>query len=119
MPARAGTRPKAVPDVVKSAVATARKQEVVVTVRPLTAMLEMVAWKCGSCGAEGAAWVEGMSDKLSDVGVDTVREFVEAVLGLNQRLAAVGHDQVGRATLDMMLLEVGEMMVWPGELCDV
>ncbi len=92
------------------------------TLRPLTGVLEMVAWKCGMCGADGDAWAEGMADKLSDVEVDTTREFVEAVLGLNERLVAVGHAEVGRATLEMMLLEAGESMIWPGEWyapCDV
>jgi hypothetical protein len=120
------TKPKLVPDAVKSTAAKATKRDVEVpmigTLRPLTGVLEMVAWKCGMCGADGDAWAEGMADKLSDVEVDTTREFVEAVLGLNERLVAVGHAEVGRATLEMMLLEVGESMIWPGEWyapCDV
>jgi hypothetical protein len=114
MPKRAvkGQGLKVMPDAVKSTVMMVPKMG---AFRPLTGVLEMVAWKCGMCGADGDAWVEGMADKLSAVGVDTLREFVESGSGLNRRLIAFGHDEVGQATLDLMLLEVGEMIYWPGE----
>jgi hypothetical protein len=121
MPKRAvkGQGLKVMPDAVKLMVAMVRKQEGEVpkmgAFRTLTGVLEMVAWKCGMCGEDGDAWVEGMADKLSAVGVDTLREFVESGSGLNRMLTAIGHDEVGQATLDLMLLEVGEMIYWPGE----
>jgi hypothetical protein len=101
---------------VKKQKVEARKVETQVEdFKPLTGMLEMVAWKCGMCGKDGEAWVEGMVDKLLDVGVEMVRNFVGSVLVLNKRLTENQHDKVGQATLNMMLMEVCDMMVWPGE----
>jgi hypothetical protein len=77
------------------------------------------------CAGDGGVevWnVRGGWRCLGGVGVDTLLEFVESGSGLNRRLIAIGHDEVGQATLDLMLLEVGEMIYWPGEWyapCDV
>ena len=121
VPVRVGKSPKVASGAVKSTAARATKRDVEVstigTLRPLTGVLERVACKVGMCGTDGAVWAREMAGKMSDVDVDTTREFVEAVLGLNERLVDVGHDEVDRAILEMMLLEVGEMMIWPGEWC--
>ena len=90
--------------------------------KPLVAMLEMVAWKRGIVGLEGMLWVEDMVGKLADAGVYTLRDCVESVVVVNKRMRENGHEEIGQMTLSMMMAEVGEMMVWPGEWytpCDV
>ena len=77
---------------------------------PLEGMLEMVAFKKGMVGEASISWVGTVLEKLEDVGVTGLRDFVRHVLVLNTRLANNGHRQLHQTTLNMMLREVCEMM---------
>jgi hypothetical protein len=53
--------------------------------------------------------------KLKDVGVVTVKDFVVAVLVLNQRLERAGHWWLHEPTLQAMLKEAVDMVFRLGE----
>ena len=80
--------------------------------QPMIGMLEMVAFKKTMLGAEGDAWVQAVRSNLEDVGVVTLQDFVRHVLHLNKRLRNAGHGELHQATLNLMLSEVCDMVVW-------
>ena len=80
--------------------------------QPLVGMLEMVAFKNKMLGAEGDAWVQAVRSNLEDVGVVTLQDFVRHVLNLNRKLRNAGHGELNRTTLNLMLSEVCDMVVW-------
>jgi hypothetical protein len=82
--------------------------------RTLGALLEMVAFKLGHEGFSGEAWIETVLANLKDVGVDTVRGFVESVLVVNRRLADGGHPPLYELTIQAMLEEACDMVFVPG-----
>ena len=87
--------------------------------RPLVVMLEMVAAKKGKVGGAADSWVEEVQVKLEDVGVLELRDVVRYVLVLNRRLANNGHRQLHQTTLNLMLREVCDMLVWPAVVTEI
>ena len=87
--------------------------------RPLVAMLEMVASKKGEVEGAADSWVEEVRGKLEDVGVRELRDVVQHALFLNRRLANNGHRQLHQTTLNLMLREVCEMLVWPAAVTEI
>lgn len=82
---------------------------------PLHGMLEMVAFKRVGICPEADLWVETVRANFSDIGVDSVRDFLVSVLEINTKLSAAGLPKLANATLTMMLKEVCEMIAGPDE----
>jgi len=80
---------------------------------PLWGMLEMVAFKRGLRDIRADMWIQGMYGKLGDIGIHTLREFLESLLTINERLVENGHRQVEAQTLNLMIAEVCDMMFGP------
>jgi hypothetical protein len=77
--------------------------------------LEVVAFKCSFFDAKGDGWVEFVAEKLLDIGVMTLRDFVLSVLNVNGMLENNVHRRgLHQATLNMMLSEVYDVM-WESE----
>ena len=66
-------------------------------------------------GVERGVWVEAVLAKFADVGVETLRDFVVAVLTINKSLTRRGHSRMHNITLEVMLVEVCEMLFGPKE----
>jgi hypothetical protein len=79
----------------------------------LYAMVEMMADRTGQTDDVGAAWVRVIWEKLRDIGVETVRDYVSSVLSVNRRLVAYGHGPLYKKTLTALLEEACEMMFGP------
>jgi hypothetical protein len=83
---------------------------------PLVGMLEMVAFKRSMAGMKGEDWAKAMRATLADVGVELLRQFVSLVLVLSRKLVEHHHDKKWCATtLNMMLMEVCDMLIWQVE----
>jgi hypothetical protein len=88
----------------------ARENALPIGLHPLVGMLEMVAFKKNMVGPMLEAWVEAVRSKFADVGVLSLRDFVQDVLGINRKLHDAGHSVLHRTTLNMMLREVCDML---------
>jgi hypothetical protein len=77
------------------------------------AMVEMMAERTGQTDAVGEAWVRVIWQKLRDIGIESVRDYVSSVLSVNERLVAYGHGPLYKKTLTAMLVEACEMMFGP------
>jgi hypothetical protein len=66
-------------------------------------MLEKVAFKKKIVGPAGDAWVEAVRSKFADVGVLSLRGFVQNVLKINRELHDAGHSMLHHTTLKIML----------------
>jgi hypothetical protein len=76
-------------------------------------MLRTVAGRKGLLDNAAESWVDAVFDKLGDVGVETLRDFVTDVIILNKRLLTLGHQKMHKTTLNMMLEETASVLQWP------
>ena len=82
---------------------------------PMVGMLEMVAFKKEMVGTVADAWVEAVRSKFANVGVLSLRDFVQYVLMINRMLRNADHSVMHQTTLNMMLREVCDMLFGPEE----
>ncbi len=78
--------------------------------QPMVGMLEMVAFKKKMAGPVLDAWVESVRSKFADVGVLSLRDFVQSMLKINRMLRNADHSVMHQTTLNMMLREVCDMV---------
>jgi hypothetical protein len=76
----------------------------------LYALIEMMADKTGQTGDVGEAAVRVIWEKLRDIGVETVQDYVSLVLSVNRRLVVYGHGPLYDETLIAMLEEACAMV---------
>jgi uncharacterized protein with GYD domain len=79
----------------------------------LRAVLELVGHGRGYRGIEGVTWVDVVLSKFNEVGVKTVKDFVNSVMTMNNLLQLNGHQQMHTETLTAMLRECADMMLGP------
>jgi hypothetical protein len=84
-----------------------------VRVRPLPYVITLVANKSDMDMEEMNEWIQSVQEKLGDVGVHTLRQFVTNVVGLNGMLTARGHGEFPETTLKMMLEEACMFVMGP------
>ena len=78
--------------------------------RGLLEVLARVAAAREMTGAESRMWVGAVHDKLNDVEVFSVRDFIVASLTVNRRLHARGYKQLHFTTLKLMLRRSCDVM---------
>jgi hypothetical protein len=76
----------------------------------LESVLGTVAFKSRKKPEEVGAWVEAVSDKLQDIGIESLRDFVTDVLVVNQRLKIGGHKQLHNTTKKLIWAEICEIL---------
>jgi hypothetical protein len=76
----------------------------------LRVVLELVGHQHGQRVVKGVLWLNAVLEKLNDMGMKTVWDFVSSVLMVNSRLFKGSHWQIHTATLTAMLHESCEMM---------
>ena len=86
---------------------------------PLVGMLEMVAFKRGMRGIAADGWVQRIFSNFNDIGINTLHEFTDSVLSINDKLGRSGHRQLEAQTLNLMIVEVHDMFFGPTEEMDV
>ena len=80
---------------------------------PLLGMLEFVAFKRGLRGVGANVWIQVVFANLGDIGIHGLRQFMESVLTVNERLSESGHRKLEAGTLNLMIAEVCDMMFGP------
>ena len=78
--------------------------------RGLLAVLARVAAARAMTGAESKMWIGAVHDKLNDVEIFSVRDFIVASLTVNRRLHARGYRQLHFTTLKLMLRRSCDVM---------
>jgi hypothetical protein len=63
-------------------------------------------------------WIAAVLANLMSVGVTTLRELVVAAPTLNQTLQDAGRRRLHLVTLSEMMVEVADMVRWPGDVAD-
>jgi hypothetical protein len=86
---------------------------VIGTERALWLVVMKVARTQGKVGNAYKDWVEAVHAKMVAVGVTTLRELVEGILTLNQRLARDRHLTLHGPTMQALLMEAVDMVEWP------
>ena len=76
----------------------------------LESVLGTVANKMRMTPCEVGSWVEAVRNKLEDIGIESVRDFVTDILVINNTLRIGGHRQLHRTTLKMIWIEVTEIL---------
>jgi hypothetical protein len=76
----------------------------------LLVVLTRVAAAREMTGAESRMWVGAVHDKLNDVEIFSVREFIVASMTVNRRLHARGYRQLHFSTMKLMLRKSCDVM---------
>jgi hypothetical protein len=79
----------------------------------LKAVVTLVAGKQGKVGVVLKDWVKAVLLKITAVGITTLRELVEGILTLNQRLRRERLPELHRATVQALLMEAVYLVYWP------
>jgi hypothetical protein len=69
-------------------------------------------------GMEGVArdgWIEGVTENLEEVGIQTVVDFIRGVLQVNRRLGDRGHQRLHERTVGLLMEKACEIMFGPEE----
>ncbi len=81
----------------------------------MRSILELVAVRNGYVGPQGDQWVEAVVSKLFVINVLTMKDIVTKSMIINEKLMEIGHIRLHHTTIQAMLDEVADAMVWPGE----
>jgi hypothetical protein len=79
----------------------------------LKAVVTLVACKGGKQGVVLEDWVKAVLGKLDVVGITNVRELVEGILTLNQRLRRERKSALHDHTVQALLMEAVDLVNWP------
>jgi hypothetical protein len=70
----------------------------------------MVAIRKGLLGIQGEYWCKAVVQKLINVGVKSLGDFIASTTAINHLIVAGGHRQLYHTILEMMLKEVAELV---------
>jgi hypothetical protein len=79
--------------------------------RPLAVVLDVVTQKRKMTTAASEAWVQTVMDKLEDIGVTTVRDFLLNAVMINKKLKDRSHRELHVSTLNLILAEIVELVM--------
>jgi hypothetical protein len=86
-------------------------EEVELDMRPLAVVLDVVTKKRKMSKAAGEAWIQTVMEKLEDIGVTTVRDFLLNVVIINKRLRDRSHRELHVTTLKLIMAELVELVM--------
>jgi hypothetical protein len=86
---------------------------VILAERALRAVVMLVADKQGKTGVVLVDWVEAVLSKINAVGITTLRELVEGILTLNERLGRARRPKFHNRTVQALLMEAVDLVYWP------